>query len=64
VTCNWKLPKIESFSPQIYIIIQASNEILSNMKVEDLALTFPKSPRTLISHLWLASYDQIIFKKS
>jgi hypothetical protein len=53
---------MESFSPQIYIIIQASNEILSNMKVEDLALTFPKSPRTLISHLWLASYDQIIFR--
>jgi hypothetical protein len=38
----------------------ASNEILFNMKVEDLALTFSKSPRTSISHMWLASYDQII----
>jgi hypothetical protein len=55
---------MESSSPQIYIIIQASNGILSNMKVEDLVLTFPKSPRTLISHVWLASYDQIIFRKS
>jgi hypothetical protein len=62
LTCNWKLPKMESSSPQIYIIIQASNEFLSNMKVEDLVLPFPKSPRTLISHLWLASYDQIILK--
>jgi hypothetical protein len=53
---------MESSSPQNYIIIQASNEILSNMKVEDLALTFPKIPRTLISHLWLASYDQIFLK--
>jgi len=54
---------MESSSPQNYIIIQASNEVLSNMKVEDLALTFPKSLRTLIYHLWLASYDQIILKK-
>jgi hypothetical protein len=53
---------MESDSPQIYFIIQASNEILSNMKVEDLVLSFPKIPRTLISHLWLASYDQIIVK--
>jgi hypothetical protein len=37
---------MERFSPQVYIIKQASNEILSKMKVEDLALTFPKSPRT------------------
>jgi hypothetical protein len=63
LTCNWNLPKMESSSPPNYIIIQASNGFLSNMKVEDLALTFPKSPRTLISHLWLASYDQIILKK-
>jgi hypothetical protein len=55
---------MERSSPQIYIIIQASNGILSNMKVEDLDLTFPKSPRTCISHMWLANYDQIIFKKS
>jgi hypothetical protein len=53
---------MESRAPQNYFIIQASNQNLSNMKVEDLDLTFPKSPRTLISHLWLASYDQIIFK--
>jgi hypothetical protein len=53
---------MESSSPQNYIIIQASNEFLANMKVEDLVLPFPKSPRTLISHLWLASYDQIILK--
>jgi hypothetical protein len=63
LTCNWILPKMETSSPQHYIIIQASNEFLSNMKVEDLVLPFPKSPRTLISHLWLASYDQIILKK-
>jgi hypothetical protein len=37
---------MESFSPQNYFIIQASNGILSNMKVEDLDLTIPKSPRT------------------
>ena len=54
---------MERSSPQIYIIIQASNEILSNMKVEDIALTFLKSPRTSISYMWLASYDQIIVKK-
>jgi hypothetical protein len=54
---------MERSSPQIFIIIQASNEILSNIKVEDLALTFPKRLRTSISHLWLASYDQIIVKK-
>jgi hypothetical protein len=42
----------------------ASNEILSNMKVVDLAITFPKSPRTWISHLWLASYGLIFVKKS
>jgi hypothetical protein len=53
---------MESSSPQNYIIIQASNEFLSNMKVEDLVLPLPKSPRTLISHMWLASYDQIILK--
>jgi hypothetical protein len=55
---------MERSSPQLYIIKKASNQILSNMKVEDLALTFPKSHGTSISHLWLASYDQIIFKKS
>jgi hypothetical protein len=53
---------MESHSPQNYMSKQASNQILSNIKVEDLALAFPKSPRTLISHVWLASYDQIIFK--
>jgi hypothetical protein len=37
---------MERFSPQDYIIKQASNEILSSMKVEDLVLPFPKSPRT------------------
>ena len=62
LTCNWNLPKMESLDPQNYIIIQASNEFLPNMKVEDLVLPFPKSPRTLISHVWLASYDQIILK--
>ena len=62
LTCNWILPKMESFAPQIYIIIQVSNEFFPNMKVEDLVLPFPKSPRKLISHLWLASYDQIILK--
>jgi hypothetical protein len=64
VTCNWKFPKMESFSSQNYMSKNASNEILSNMKVVDLALTFTKSPRTRISHLWLESYDQIIVKKS
>jgi hypothetical protein len=64
MTCNFHLPKMESSSPQNYMSKQASNQILSNMKVEDLALAFPKSPRTLISHFWLASYDQIIFRKS
>jgi hypothetical protein len=37
---------MERFSPQNYMSKNASNEILSNMKVVDLALTFPKSPRT------------------
>jgi hypothetical protein len=37
---------MESFSPQNYMSKNASNEILFNMKVVDLALTFPKSPRT------------------
>jgi hypothetical protein len=54
---------MERSSPQIYMSKKASNKILSNMKVEDLALTFPKSPRTPISHVWLASYDQIIGKE-
>ena len=62
LTCNWNLPKMETSSPQNYIMIQASNEFLPNMKVEDLVLPFPKSLRTLISHVWLASYDQIILK--
>jgi hypothetical protein len=64
MTCNFHLPKMESHAPQNYIMNQASNQNLSNMKVEYIVLTFPKSPRTLISHLWLASYDQIIFRKS
>lgn len=63
LTCNWILPKMETSSPQHYFIIQASNEFLPNMKVEYLVLPFPKSPRTLNSHVWLASYDQIILKK-
>ena len=62
LTCNWNLPKMETSSPQHYITIQASNEFLPNIKVEDLVLPFPKSPRTLNSHLWLASYDQITLK--
>ena len=62
--CNWNLLKMESFDPQTYIVIQASNEFLPNMKVEDLVLPFPKSPRTLNSHVWLASYDRIDFRKS
>ena len=63
-TCNFQLPKMESSSPQLYIIKKASNQIFPNMKVEYLALTFPKSLRTWISHEWLESYDQIIFTKS
>ena len=43
------------------IMIQASNEFLPNMKVEDLVLPFSKSPRTPKSHVWLSRYDQIIF---
>ena len=62
LTCNWNLPKMESLAPQNYIIIQASNEFFPNMKVEDLVLPFSKSPRTPNSHVWLASYDQIILK--
>jgi hypothetical protein len=58
VTYNSKLPKMERFSPQDYITKNASNEILLNMKVVDLSLPFPKSPRTSISHLWLKRYDQ------
>jgi hypothetical protein len=46
VTYNLKLPKMERFSPQDYIIKNASNEILLNMKVVDLVLPFPKSPRS------------------
>jgi hypothetical protein len=37
---------MERVSPQNYMFKDASNEILSNMKVVDLAITFPKSPRT------------------
>ena len=54
---------MERSSPQVYIIMQASNEILYNMKVEDHALTFPKSPRTSISHMWLRRYGSIIAKQ-
>ena len=64
MTCNSKLPKMERFSPWNYMSKNASNEILSNIKVVDLGLTFPKSLRTWISHLWLASYGLIIVKKS
>ena len=65
VTCNFKFPKMASFGPtstQLSNIKEASNEILSNMKVEDLSLPFPKSPRSWISNEWLRSYDQIIAK--
>jgi hypothetical protein len=55
---------METFWSSTCIMIQASNEILPNMKVEDLVLPFPKSPRTLNSHVWLASYDRIDFRKS
>jgi hypothetical protein len=54
---------MERFSPQVYMTKQASNEILSNMKVEHLALTFPKSPRTWISHVWLRRYGSIMVKQ-
>jgi hypothetical protein len=63
MTCNSHLPKMESFAPQIYFMIQASNQNLSNMKVEDLDLTFPKSPRTQKSHVWFARYGSVNFKK-
>ena len=61
MTCNSHLPKMESYAPQNYFIIQASNQILSNMKVEDLDLTIPKSPRTWKSHIWLSSYGPVNF---
>jgi hypothetical protein len=38
-----------SFGPtstQLSNIKEASNEILSNIKVEDISLPFPKSPRS------------------
>ena len=53
---------MERFSPQDYMIKQASNEILSNMKVKDLVLPFLKSPRTWISHVWLESYGSTFAK--
>jgi hypothetical protein len=53
---------MERFSPQDYIIKKASNEILSNMKVEYLSLPFPKSPRSWISHVWLRRYGPIMAK--
>jgi hypothetical protein len=37
---------MESFGPQSHVSKEASNEKLFNMKVVDLVLTFPKSPRT------------------
>ena len=43
-------------------IKEASNEILSNMKVEDLSLPFPKSLRSWASNEWLRSYEQMITK--
>ena len=61
MTGNSHLPKMESFSPKYYVSKKASNEILSNMKFEDLVLAIPKSPRTPKSHVWLSRYDQIIF---
>ena len=54
---------MEIFSPQNHMSKKASNEILFNMKAVDLALTFPKSPRTWISHIWLTRYGPIIFQK-
>jgi hypothetical protein len=53
---------MERFSTQDYIIKKASNEILLNMKVVDLSLPFPKSPRSSISHVWLRRYDQNLTK--
>jgi hypothetical protein len=47
VTCNFKFQKWKVFGPtstQLSNIKEASNEFLSNMKVEDLSLPFPKSP--------------------
>ena len=57
VSQNGKWPIISSFqkwkvfgptSTQLSNIKKASNEFLSNMKVEDLSLPFPESPRSWI----------------
>lgn len=61
----WTFQEWKDFGPtstQDYIIKKASNEILSNMKVEDLSLPFPKSPRSWISHVWLRRYGPIMGK--
>ena len=57
---KWKGFNLTSTSN--YIIKKASNEILLNMKVVDLSLPFPKSPRSSISHVWLRKYDQNMAK--
>jgi hypothetical protein len=49
---------MESFSPQNYVSKNASNEILFNMKVVDLALTFPKKAKNMnfsfvVGKLWI-----------
>ena len=65
VTCNSKFPKMASFGPYLTWlsnIKEASNEILSNVKVEDLSLPFPKSPRSWASDEWLRSYDPFTAK--
>jgi hypothetical protein len=33
------------------------------MKVEDLVLTIPKSPRTQKSNVWFAKYGSVNFRK-
>ena len=63
----WTFQKWQGFGPtstQYYIIQKASNEILSNMKVEDISLPFPKSPRSWISNVWLRRYDPIMEKSA
>ena len=71
VSKNGKWPIISTFqkwqvfdptSTQLSNIKEASNEFLSNMKVEYLSLPFPKSPRSWASDEWLRRYGPIIAK--
>ena len=70
VSKNGKWPVIESFQKwQVFgphstwlSNIKASNEFLVNIKVEDLYLSFSKSPRSWASDKWLRRYGQIISK--